>query len=342
MTHTPDAHELEYSPSSCIPSIDVELDRYRALSEAAARTLPHESVSYGELADERLILFESAAGAPLHIFIHGGYWQALSAEDSLFPAPALVAGGRSFAAVDYTLAPAATIGTMIDQCTRAVDTIVSQLRPSFVTLSGSSAGAHLAAHVAQRAGPPIDRLILLSGMFQLQPLIRTSVNDALGLDDEAAARWSVPLHPRPPGQIVVIHGRNETVAFKAQSARLASSWGVPVVEMDDRNHFDLVGDLAAIDLRLGASRPRSDEPTNPRSTADAHSAAAEAEAEPTEGLHQAVAVERPGAPRRLAPDVLRSAPAASRGTAASPSPSVDPTMVDAAHPDPLASRSEPT
>ena len=55
------------------------------------------------------------------MFIHGGYWQALSASQSLMPAPALTAAGRLFASVDYTLAPLATIGTMITQCVRAVE-----------------------------------------------------------------------------------------------------------------------------------------------------------------------------------------------------------------------------
>ena len=281
------AHEREYSPSTCIPSIDVELAQYAERSRAAA-TLPHRSLAYGDRADERLVVFDGPAGAPLHVFVHGGYWQALSAEDSLLPAPELVGAGHTFAAVDYTLAPHATIGTMIDQCVRALECVVADLRPSAITLSGSSAGAHLAAHVAQRTTAAIDRLILLSGMFQLEPLRATTVNDALGLDAAHAEAWSVPLSPRPACQVVIVHGRIETVAFKAQSARLAAAWGVPAVEVDDRNHFDLVHDLAAIDLRLGPP----DRDAGDGSTNAGHEVALVA------------AAERPGAPRRLAPDLL--------------------------------------
>jgi len=284
------AHEREYSPSSCIPSIDVELARYAELSRAAA-SLPHRSLPYGEIDDERLVVFDGPVGAPLHVFVHGGYWQALSADDSLIAAPELVAAGHAFAAVGYTLAPRATIGTMIDQCVRALERVIDDLRPSAITLSGSSAGAHLAAHVAQRTSVGIDRLILLSGMFQLEPLRDTSVNDALGLDAAQADAWSVPLSPRPTCQIAIVHGRNETVAFKAQSARLAAAWGVPAVEVDDRNHFDLVHDLAAIDLRLGP--PGQDAASC--SVHDGHGAALVA------------AAERPGAPRRLALDLLHPA-----------------------------------
>lgn len=304
-------HEREYSPSTCIPSIDVELEHY-ARASATAAELPSISLQYGADASERVVVFEAAPGAPLHVFVHGGYWQALGAADSLLPAPELLAGGRSFAAVDYTLAPAATIGTMIDQCVAAVELAVRELRPSAVTLSGSSAGAHLAAHVALRASVPIDRLVLLSGMFQLQPLIGTYIAEPLGLDERTAAAWSVPVDRRPTAQLFVVHGEHETAAFKAQSARLAAVWGVPVVEVCDRNHFDLLQDLAAIDLRPGVPAP--DAP----SLEVAHlphvlAADGSPDSDPAEGA----AAERPGAPRRLSRELLH-APRATGSVPAAP------------------------
>ncbi|MEZ5251086.1 MAG: alpha/beta hydrolase fold domain-containing protein [Ilumatobacteraceae bacterium] len=63
------------------------------------------------------------------MFVHGGYWQALGAADSWMPATESVASGTSFAAVDYTLAPAAPIGTIVEQCVRAVEVVVAELRP---------------------------------------------------------------------------------------------------------------------------------------------------------------------------------------------------------------------
>jgi len=300
MTGSRSARDLEYSPSSCIGSIDVELDRYATASRAAAE-LPHRRIVSGggtgttDGTDDRegLIVFEGPAGSPLHVFVHGGYWQALSAADSLAPAPELVSAGWSFAAVDYTLAPRATIGQQIEQCVRAVQHVVDELRPAALVLSGSSAGAHLAAHVAHRAattdaGFTIDRLVLLSGIYDLRPLVTTYVNDALGLDIAAAVVWSVPLTPRPAPEVLVLHGEFETAAFKAQSARVAAVWEVPVVEVIGRNHFDLVHDLASIDLRLGLPGA--------------------AGADESEAAHAASSllarVERPGAPRRLAPGVM--------------------------------------
>jgi arylformamidase len=313
-------HELEYSPSSRVASIDDELRRYAEVSREAM-ALPHRRLTTGpageragEGAGEGAIVFEGPAGAPLHVFVHGGYWQALSAADSLMPAPELVAAGWSFAAIDYVLAPRATIPEQIDQCARAVRAVIDELHPPAVVLSGSSAGAHLAAHVAQRMSRPdaphhtatVDRLVLLSGIYDLRPLVATYVNEPLGMDDDTASAWSVSLDERPSLDLHVLHGEHETVAFKAQSARLAAAWGVPVVEVVGRNHFDLVLDLASIDLRLGV----------PRRGAPHAGAPVRHDADPThvhdrgpEEAGVAVAVaERPGAPRRLEAEALHRPP----------------------------------
>jgi arylformamidase len=314
-------HEVEYSPSSRVASIDDELRRYAELSREAM-ALPHRRLATGPAADgadegagEGAIVFEGPAGAPLHVFVHGGYWQALSAADSLMPAPELVAAGWSFAAIDYVLAPRATIPEQIDQCTRAVRAVIDELDPSAVVLSGSSAGAHLAAHVAQRLSPPeahptaaVDRLVLLSGIYDLRPLVTTYVNEPLGMDDDTASAWSVPLDVRPAVDLHVLHGEHETVAFKAQSARLGAAWEVPVVEVVGRNHFDLVLDLASIDLRLGV----------PRRGAPHAAAPARHGGDPTHvhdhapegaGVAGVAVAERPGAPRRVEAEALHRPPA---------------------------------
>jgi arylformamidase len=270
--------EREYSPSSRVANLDDELARYREASDQAVR-LPHQVVPTGDRPDEFAVVFDPAgavfdsAGAAdgpaerLHVFIHGGYWQALSAWDSLAPAPACVAAGSAFAAINYTLAPEATIATMIDQCTAALDVLVHRFPAVVVTLSGSSAGAHLAAQVALRRPETVDRLLLASGVYDLTPLVQTYVNEPLGLDDASARALSVHA-PRPPDvQVLVVYGDNETDAFKAQSARLAAAWAAPVVEVVGRHHFDLVFDLAALDQRHDLWPAHGREPVTSRGAA---------------------------------------------------------------------------
>ena len=278
--------ELEYSPSSLVASLDDELQRYRDSSDVAVR-LPHQVLPTGERPDEFAVLFDTvdAPAQRVHIFIHGGYWQALSAWDSLTPAPGCLAADTAFAAINYTLAPEVGIDIMIQQCTRAVEVIADRFPPVVLTLSGSSAGAHLAAHVAQRRPDLVDRLLLASGIYDLTPLVRTYVNDALGLQHADAVALSI-IGPRPAGladcQVLIVHGDNETDAFKAQSAALAAAWGAPVVEVVGRHHFDLVFDLAAIDAHrhLWSTMPGGEAPavvgvgtgpaTHPGSLGQAH------------------------------------------------------------------------
>ncbi len=328
--------EREYSPSTRVASLDDELRRYATISAAVAARTPPRPLAYGAAPDERLLVIESAPGAPLHVFVHGGYWQALGAGDSLFPAAELLVAGRSYAAVEYTLAPAATIGEIVEQCLRAVEVVVAELSPSSVTLSGSSAGAHLAAHVAQRTRVRIDRLVLLSGIYRLGPLVGTYVNDALGLDASTAEQWSVPLQPRPAAQVLVLHGEHETAAFKAQSARLAAAWGVPVVEVVGRNHFDLVHDLASIDLRPGVPAvdgPAPDAaPARPIDPNGRHHDEPQqvAGAGATEASEPMAAAEHPGAPRRLEPDALRPSADRDRLRRAAPAERPPPAPADGA------------
>ena len=240
--------EIEYSPSTRVASLDDELEVYAAAGRHV-RSGPHRIVSTGSHADEWAVMVppDPAAGAPLHVFVHGGYWQALSAWDGLSMAPELSAAGVTVASINYTLAPQATIGEMIDQCCRVFDAVVAAAQPGEITLSGSSAGAHLAAHVALRR-PQVSRLLLLSGVYDLSPLVETYVNEPLGLTDAMAAAWSVPLDQQPAAEVHVLYGDDESEAFAAQSRRLAAAWHVRVHEVAGRHHFDLVAELPRLHL----------------------------------------------------------------------------------------------
>ncbi|HNJ97082.1 MAG TPA: alpha/beta hydrolase [Ilumatobacteraceae bacterium] len=243
--------EREYSPSSRVGgSAEPFVADYVARSAAARAQVPPRSLKGGHL------LAEATPGAPLLVYVHGGYWQALSAADSWYLAPGAVAAGWSFAAVEYTLAPAVTIEQMVVQVAAGVAGAAAELRPSAVVLAGHSAGAHLAAMVAlvAPARAAVDRLVLISGVYDLRPLVHTTVNDALGLDEGAAAELSPALLPlvdhRP--HTVVVWGDNDTDAFRAQGAAFARRCGADAFECPGRHHFDIVDDLVDPATRLGA------------------------------------------------------------------------------------------
>lgn len=239
--------ELDYSPSTKVASLEAELDRYRTTADAAAARFDLDVVTAPGLAGGSALAIVPLPGRHLHVFVHGGYWQELRARDSIGPAIDLVSPSTGFAAVDYTLAPAATIGTMIRQCLDTFDALLDRYAPRSVTLSGHSAGAHLAAHVALQRPGRIDLLVLLSGVYDLVPLVDTYVNTPLALTPVTARSLSVPLGTPPQTQVAVAHGEHETDAFIRQSAALAAAWGAPLRVLAGRNHFDAVFDLAALD-----------------------------------------------------------------------------------------------
>lgn len=135
---------------------------YAERSAAARRNFPcREDLRYGPEPAQVLDFFPAASpDAPLFVFIHGGYWQELSHKESAPMAPQLLEAGFAFATLNYTLAPKATLAVMIGEIARALRFLregASDLGfdPRRITLSGHSAGAHLAAMHIMREVPAL-------------------------------------------------------------------------------------------------------------------------------------------------------------------------------------------
>ncbi|MEV7184274.1 alpha/beta hydrolase [Kitasatospora sp. NPDC093102] len=258
---------VAYSPSSRIEDLPGELAAYARHSAAArARLTVRRDLRYGPEAPELLDFFPAAVpGAPLQVFVHGGYWQELGKADAAFAAPDFVDRGAAFAAVGYGLAPAHPLDDIVAMVRRAVRWLAVNapalgVDPRRIHLSGSSAGAHLAVmSLLDPAGGRIAGASLLSGVYDLEPIRLTYVNDALGLDASDAYRNS-PLHHLRPGlpPLVIARGDNETGEFGRQHedfAEVARRVGAPVVSIVEpaRHHFDLPFDLGRPESRLGAA-----------------------------------------------------------------------------------------
>lgn len=191
-------------------------------------------------------------GAPLFVYIHGGYWQQLSAAESLFNAADAHRRGVALHAVDYDLAPRVTLEEIVAQCIADVTATLDELRPPRAVLAGCSAGAHLAAMCAREPGIArrIDGVALLSGVYDLRPLIVTPTNDALSLDLSRAEVLSPVLSApsaTPPAALCAV-GRYESGEFTRQNREYAEhlrSFGSRVTDVvvDGRDHFDLPYDL---------------------------------------------------------------------------------------------------
>ncbi|KMS78281.1 MULTISPECIES: alpha/beta hydrolase [Streptomyces] len=263
--------DRQYSPSSCVASLDAYLREYEQRSEAARRDHPvRTSLAYGPHAAERLDYFpgQAAGRAPLLVFVHGGNWQALGRAESAFPVPPLLAAGAAVAVIEYGLAPDVGLDAMAGMVRRAVDWLLRHadglgFAPDRLHLCGTSAGAHLAAMALlpdASAGPDVSGRIagavLLSGMYDLEPVRLSYVNDALRLDEGAARRNSPIL--RLPARLpptVVARGGNETEEYVRQHdgmvAALRPRAAVTEVVAERRDHFDLPYDLGVPGTGLG-------------------------------------------------------------------------------------------
>ena len=254
--------EAEYNNRKRVPE-HVEIQaRWAKASEAYRRDAKVEiDQSYGSGARHRYDLYRPGAGggnAPLVVYIHGGYWQRGDRKDNGFVAKELNARGVAVAVPSYSLCPAVGIMDIVAelrQCLKAVWEKTKQ-RPVVV---GHSAGGHLAAAMlatdwSKVAGAPADLVksaYALSGVFELAPLLPTSLNEALKLDPGKAREASPLLWPAPPKErtMVAAAGGEESQEFIRQSLELAAAWSRAGVKAEcvivpGANHFTIVEELA--------------------------------------------------------------------------------------------------
>lgn len=244
--------EAEYNNRAAVPDHPVVMARWKADAEAVRAAHAPTALPYGPGERHVIDLFEAAPGAPVVVFLHGGYWQALDRSWFSWIAPAFLKHGVSVAIPSYDLAPAVRLGKIVGQMRDAVDLIRAKIgnRP---VVFGHSAGGHMAACMLSEARA--SAAVAISGVFNLQPLILTSLNAALDLDAREAAalspiHWPVPNGSTPGGTVLdCVVGADETAEFVRQSRDMADLWGGQGVEtrfeaLPGLNHFTVLDPLA--------------------------------------------------------------------------------------------------
>lgn len=240
------------------------LDRWAAESRRVRESLECRlDVAYGDAPGQTLDVFPATGtGAPVHVFIHGGYWRALDKEDFSFVAEPLVAAGAGVLVINYALAPSVRVGEIVRQVHEAIGWSHRHAAEfggdgERLYVSGHSAGGHLTAMAMTHdwsgaAGVPADVIkggCAISGLFDLEPLRRTYLNEDLQLD-EASARENSPMQRIAAGAapLVVAVGGVETDEFLRQSAEFAAAWeqkGNPCRQLEPAglHHFSIMDPL---------------------------------------------------------------------------------------------------
>jgi arylformamidase len=247
--------EREYTPASLVENIQLYLDEYARAGQASRLKISHAKLQYGTHHDAWLWLAENTASQKLMIFVHGGFWRRLSADDGTFLTPALHDLDFNVASINYSLCPNESLPTLVNQTSQAIDFLLERYVPNKITLIGHSAGAQLVAmKLCDPTSPKFGGAIMVSGVFDLAPIVNTSVNEAVKLTAETAHALS-PINFVANAQdtpIAVIWGENETNEFKRQSADFATAWTsiknhskARQKECKARNHFDILYELTA-------------------------------------------------------------------------------------------------
>lgn len=250
--------QAQYDNRAAVPDHPAILARWRNRAEAARVAHTPTVQRYSAGARETIDLFEAGTEAPVVVFIHGGYWQPLDPSEFSWIAPPLLKHGIGVALPAYDLCPSVRIGRIVGQMRRAVEALRERtsVRPVVV---GHSAGGHLAACLLSEGRA--SAAVAISGVFDLTPLIPTSLNAALRLDaGEAAAlspiHWPAPNGSTPGGTTLdCVVGGDETDEFRRQSHAMAELWGSKGVEtrldvLPGLNHFTVLDPLADPDSDL--------------------------------------------------------------------------------------------
>ncbi len=242
-------------------------------------------LAYGGSAGEKLDIFTAAkngklslgkgskrAGAPVLVFIHGGYWRSLDKAEHSFLAPALTAAGACVVVPNYALCPAVSIPDITLQMVKALAWTFRHVAefggdPRRITVVGHSAGGHLASMLlacqwtrwaADLPADLVKNALSVSGLYELESIMHTPfVKDDLRLTPAQVLQASPAWLPAPShGQLYSVAGAEESPEFLRHNKLIQKVWGkkvVPVSEdLPSLNHFSIVDALAEPTHRLHA------------------------------------------------------------------------------------------
>ncbi|NMM10887.1 MAG: alpha/beta hydrolase [Polaromonas sp.] len=270
-----------YNNRALVPDYAEHFTRWTRESESERKGLPcHLDVPYGHNVGETLDIFPpngfsagAAApvkpGAPVLVFIHGGYWRSLGKVDHSFLAPHLTQAGACVVMPDYALCPAVTIPEIVLQMVEALVWTWRHIAdyggdPQRITVAGHSAGGHLAAmllacdwkeHAPDLPPDLVKKALSISGLYDLEPLRHTPFLQNLKLTPEHVQQASPASLSRPgQGTLHSVVGADESDEFLRQNLLIRQAWGsktVPVCEsLPGLNHFSVLEALTEPSHRL--------------------------------------------------------------------------------------------
>lgn len=253
--------DKEYDNGAAFPDVPEWRLAWRRRSEAVPVVAPAKlDLAYGPAPLQKLDLFpHSDPAVPTAVFIHGGFWSRNAKETFRFTVSGIHTAGFHAVFVGHTLAPDASMDQIVDQARSATRWIFSHLREFGLAVRplivvGWSSGAHLAATAISD-----DNVVAgmgISGIYDLDPMRRASINDVLKLDEDAVRRNSPLLRlPARSGPFTVAYGQRELPAFRSQSerfhaARTTAALPGDILALPGHHHHSVLDELYKSDGKL--------------------------------------------------------------------------------------------
>ena len=251
--------EWHFNPRVTVPDRTAYMTHRNYANDRVIKKLTRiPDLRYGPNPGELLDIYPGKSdAAPVLVYIHGGYWRAGYKEDWAFVAEPLVDCGATVVVLNYDLCPTISLDELVSEIRRAMTWIFHNIRehggnPHQMFISGSSAGAHLCAMMLgqkwREDGLPRELIrgaVLITGIYDVLPVLDISVNKDIRLDPLAAERNSpMRLPPQMSGPLLAAFGANEAEGWKQQTRDYiamcqTNNIKCDLLEMPDHDHFSL-------------------------------------------------------------------------------------------------------
>ena len=259
-------YEAEYNNRARVPEHPAILAGWASDAAAYREANPPLHIPFGPSERQAIDFFhapEPDHAAATVVFIHGGYWQNLSPASLSHMARGLNGRGINVAVPGYDLCPQVRVGDIVDELRRAARELARFERR--LVVAGHSAGGHLAACMLATNWPAVDEALprdfvraayAISGLFDLKPLVPTSINGALRMN-AAEAELLSPLTWAPPAGLSLdaVVGGAESAEYLRQSRTIVERWAAAGVRtrfeaVPGENHFTVIAPLADPDSAM--------------------------------------------------------------------------------------------
>ena len=264
--------EKGYNVRLLVDDFDGLINTWFQRSEQFRSTVDNSlNCKYDEGEKNKLDLFRCGKpNAPLYVFVHGGYWQRGDKSVYSFVAESFVRSGIDVALIGYQLCPESSMTGIVNQIRTALIWLWKNadnyaISKDRINISGHSAGGHITGMILATdwqqisSDLPNDLVktgIPISGLYQLEPLRKTTIADALGLDDaESLALSPHFFEPITTAPILVTLGGAETPEFHWQTDQFVEKWELNKSPLEyhaepEVDHFGVVERLASKDSQI--------------------------------------------------------------------------------------------